>query len=387
MEGFTGKICTKGVWDESIPGIYFDKNGVSNYAKIFDRMINDFPRGERGLADWTDLVSKIKKKGEGNNYDCIVGVSGGTDSSFLLHVVKEYGLKPLAVNLDNGWGSNVSVSNIKRLIEPLKIDLETYVIDYEEVIDVLKAYMRARLPWVDGSTDLAIKSILYKTAYREKIKYILIGHDFRSEGFQPNEWTYSDAKQMKYLCKTFSNRKLRSFPSTSIWSFGYLSFFKDIKLVKPFFYLPYTKDNAKQFLKKEYNWEDYGGHHYENIFTKFIISYWLYKKFGIDKRKITLSAQVMSGEISRESALEIIAEIPYNNEKLNADIEYLIKKLKMPKAEFYDLLNGDKKYFYNYPSYYPLYQRYNKIIFKLMKYFLPDKPLMFYQMENRANEK
>ena len=382
-----GKICSQGIWDSTIPGITFNKNGISNYAKMFELLCAEFPNDEKGLKIWNSTVVKIKKSGKGKKYDCIIGVSGGTDSSYLLFIAKEYGLRPLAVNLDNGWSSYISVNNIKKLIVPLGIDLETYVIEYEEVIDVLKAYMRARLPWIDCPTDLAIKAILYKIANREGIKYILIGHDFRSEGFQPDEWTYSDAKQMKYLSKKYSNRKLKTFPSLSIWSFGYLSFVKGIKIVKPYFYIPYTKNIAKQFLKEKFNWEDYGGHHYENIYTKFIISYWLYQKFGIDKRKITLSAQVLSGEISRTQAINEINKIPYKMDEINHDIDYIIKKLDISKKEFIDLLEGENKYFYNYPSYYPLYKRFQKIIFGVMKYFLSNKPLMFYQMELRKSEK
>jgi N-acetyl sugar amidotransferase len=379
----SGRVCSLGVWDESIPGITFDENGISNYAHIFQNMLEHFPRGVKGLEDWKLLVQKMKAQGKNRKYDCIIGVSGGTDSSYLLHFAIENGLRPLAVYLDNGWGSDISVKNIKKLIGPLKIDLETYVIDYEEVVDVLKSYMRARLPWVDSPTDLAIKAVLYKIAKREGIKYILIGHDFRSEGFQPNEWTYSDAKQMKYLTRKYGDRKLKSFPYLSIWSFGFLSLIMGIKLVRPFFYIHYTKNEAKSLLIEKYNWEDYGGHHYENIFTKFIISYWLYEKFGIDKRKITLSSQILSGEISREKALSELNKIPYNLDKLAMDIEYITKKLKMSVEEFEDLMNADKKYFFDYPSYFPLFSRFKKSIFLLMKYFLPNKPLMFFQLESR----
>lgn len=381
-----GKVCKLGVWDESVPGINFDAEGISNYAHIFQHMLEDFPRGEKGAAEWDKIVSRIKQDGHNKKYDCIIGLSGGTDSSYLLHVAKEYGLRPLAVNLDNGWGSHISMNNIKKLIEPLKVDLETYVIDYEEVIDVLKAYLRARLPWCDCPTDLAINAILFKIAYQQKIKYVLIGHDFRSEGFQPTEWTYSDAKQMKYLALKFANRKLISFPSMSIWLFAYLSFIKGIKLLRPFFYIPYSKKDAKNFLKQTYNWEDYGGHHYENIFTKFIISFWLYEKFGIDKRKITYSAQILSGEITRDEAIAEIERLPYDKESLNNDINYIIKKLRMKREEFEELLRGNNCQYYDYPSYYPLFIQYKKQIFNMIKYFLPNKPLMFYQLEKRERK-
>jgi len=382
-----GKICSKGVWDESIPGIEFDGNGQSNYSRIFEKMLYDFPRGDKGLSDWMNNVKEIKRRSKNKKYDCIIGLSGGTDSCYLLHLAIQYGLKPLAVYLDNGWASNISMKNIEKITNKLNIDLETYVINYEEVKSVLKAYLRAKLPWADGPTDLAIKAILYKKANEKGLQYILVGHDFRSEGFQPNEWTYSDAKQLRYLAKRFSNLRLKSYPTMSIWSFGYLSYLKGIKFVRPFFYLPYSKSEAKLFLKSEYNWEDYGGHHYENIFTKFIITYWLPEKFGIDKRKITFSGQILSGDKNRESAIRELETKPYDQTQIVLDTQYVLKKLEMTEDEFQTLFKGENKYFYDYPSYYPIYLKFQKIIFYLMKYFLPNKPLMFYQMEERQKNK
>ena len=176
-----GRICTRGVWDESIPGISFDENGESNYAKLFDKLVEGYPRGEKGEMIWENVVKKIKNQGHGKTYDCIVGVSGGTDSCYLLYLAKiKYGLRPLAVNLDNGWSSDIAVTNIKKVTNSLNIDLETFVIDYEEVKRVLRAYIKASLPWIDSPTDLAIKAALYKVARREKIRFILNGSDVRS---------------------------------------------------------------------------------------------------------------------------------------------------------------------------------------------------------------
>jgi len=381
-----GQICKEGVWDESVPGISFNDAGVCNYAEIFHKMLADFPKGEKGALQWADYINKIKTDGKGKRYDCVIGLSGGTDSCYLLHLAKKNGLRPLAVNLDNGWSSDIAVKNMKKMTSALNIDLETHVIDYEEVMDVLKAYLKAQLPWADAPTDLAIKAVLFNKARKEGVKYILIGHDFRTEGFQPTEWTYSDDKQMRFLAKKFSGRKLKTFPNLSIWSFGYMSFLKGIKYVKPFFYLDYSKKDAKKLLTQEYGWEDYGGHHYENLFTKFIISYWLFEKFGIDKRKITFSAQVLSGEMTREEALSELARVPYKIETLESDISYLSKKLGITTQEFQKLYEGENKFYYDYPSYYPLYQRFRKIIFVAMKLFLPNKPLMFYQFEAREKK-
>jgi asparagine synthase (glutamine-hydrolysing) len=376
-------ICSKGVWDETVPGIKFDRNGVSNYARIYEKMATDYPRGEKGKDDWVKFVKAMKQVGSDKGYDCIIGLSGGTDSSYLLHLAKEYGLNPLAVYLDNGWASEIAVANIEKMTKALNINLETYVIDYSEVIDVLKAYLKAGLPWVDSPTDLAIKAILYKKAVKHNIKHVLIGHDFRTEGFQPTEWTYSDAKQMKYLAKKFSNRTLKTFPSLSIYQFIYLSYIKKIKLLRPFFYLDYNKTEAKKILQEKYGWKDYGGHHYENLFTKFIISYWLYEKFGIDKRKITYSALILNGEMQRSKALEELDQKPYQLEQIQNDINYLAKKLNLSVDEFNALLRSPNHSFMDYPSYYGMITGFKKLAYPVLKYLLPNKPLFIYQSEER----
>ena len=381
--GLKGQVCNKGIWDETIPGISFDRQGSSNYSKIFEKMLLDYPRGEKGEKQWAEILFNIKSKSKNKKYDCIIGLSGGTDSCYLLHLIKKQGLNPLAVYLDNGWSSNISQSNIEKITTKLNVDLFTYVINYNEVKEVLKSYLRAGLPWADCPTDIAIKAILYKIANKNKIKHILVGHDFRSEGFQPDEWTYSDAKQLKYLVNKFSGKRLKSFPTISIWQFIYFSYLKGIKLVRPFFYLPYTKKEAKLFLIKEYDWQDYGGHHYENVFTKFILVYWLYEKFGIDKRKITFSGQILSGEINRDEAIKELEKDPFDANKILEDKMYILKKLDIEPYEFEKIFKSPNKNFYDYPSYYPLFKKFKKVIFYLMKYLLPNKPLMFYQMEER----
>lgn len=377
------QVCNQGVWDSTVPGIKFNNNGVSNYAQIYSKMAHDFPRGKMGEQEWLRYIDKIKTVGKNKKYDCIIGISGGTDSSYLLHLAKSYGLKPLAVYLDNGWASETAVSNIEKMTKALSIDLETYVIDYNEVIDVLRAYMKAGLPWVDSPTDLAIKAILYKKAAKYDLKHVLIGHDFRTEGFQPTEWTYSDSKQLKFLAKKFSQRSLTTYPTLSLFEFVWLSYFKKIKLLRPFFYLDYNKTEAKKLLKDTYNWKDYGGHHYENIFTKFIITYWLYEKFGIDKRKITNSALVLSGELSREEALAEIEKKPYQPDQIKEDIAYLCKKLNFTSEEFEQLLKAPNHSYLDYPSYFPIINKLKKIAYPLVKYFLPNKPLFIYQSEGR----
>lgn len=369
--------CTIGLWDTSIPGIRFDEHGVSNYCRMQQSLMEQYPRGEKGLKDWKDLVALMKKDGKEKNYDCIVGVSGGTDSSYLLHICSKYDLRVLAVNLDNGWSSDIAVSNIKKVSQSLNFDLETYVINYEEVKAVLRAYIFASLPWIDSPTDIAIKAALYKVAVRENVKFVLNGSDFRSEGKQPLVWTYSDTNQLNYLVDKYSKIKLRTFPTQSLFSFFLYGFVHKIKVIRPLYFLSYKKSEAKILLKEKYGWEDYGGHHHENVFTKFVIAYWLPAKFGIDKRIITFSAQVLSGEISRDVAISILEAPPFDKDKIENDIAYVLKKLDYNRKEFDKIFASDNKFFYDYPSYYPLVKRFAKFGKSLSTKIFSFKPGIF----------
>ena len=381
------KICSRGIWDTTVPGITFDKNGVSNYAKMFDKLVEISPEGDIGQSHWENVVDQMKEKGRGKKYDCIIGVSGGTDSSYLMYVAKkEYGLRPLAVNLDNGWSSEIAVQNIKKVTEALDIDLETYVIDYEEVKAVLRSYMKACLPWIDGPTDNAIKAVLFKVANRERIKYVINGSDFRSEGKQPSEWTYTDSKQMMFILKKYEKITLKTYPYQSLLDIFNSTLIKKIKDYRPFNHIVYEKKPAQDFLIKEYNWEYYGGHHHENVFTKFAIGYWMPKKFGIDKRIITLSAQVLTGQISREAALEMMKHPPYDVDQMERDKEFVLKKLELSNEEFNIIWNQENKHYWDYPSYMPLFQKYFKLSKSFLRKFFPTPPTIIIEKQIRRNE-
>lgn len=349
------KICSKGVWDESVPGISFDENGVSNFCRLQEKMMADYPRGEKGRADWEQLVAEMKSAGKNKRYDCLIGVSGGVDSSYILHVAHQCGLRPLALNLDNGFNSEIAVQNIYKVTSRLNIDLETYVIDYEEIKDLLRAYMKASLPWIDAPTDLAIKAVMYKIAAKEGIKFILRGNDFRSEGKQPKEWTYSDARQLKYIHEKFGTGvALKTYPMLTLVRMAYCGLIRQIKDIRPYYYLNYSKHKAKELLIREYDWKDYGGHHHENLFTKFAMAFWLPLKFGIDKRKINLSAQVLSNAIEREEALQILKQ-PFAPEKELFELrDYTLKKLGISDDEYAQIWQSPNKNAFDYPSHYQL---------------------------------
>jgi N-acetyl sugar amidotransferase len=384
MKGLSGRVCVRGIWDETVPGILFDKDGASNYCKLHETLMKAYVRGEEGEKNWKHLIDKIKSKGLGKRYDCIIGVSGGTDSSYLMHLAIKSGLRPLAVNLDNGWSSDISVKNIKKVTSILKIDLETYVIDYEEVKDVLRSFIYAGLPWIDAPTDYAIMSVLYKVAKREGVKYILTGSDFRSEGKQPTEWTYTDNKQILAIHKQFGKLRLKTFPHISFSKLLYYGFVRQIKNITPFNYIEYQKKNAQKVLKELYGWEYYGGHHHENLFTKFTISYWMPEKFSIDKRLITLSAQVISGEISRDEALEIINKPSFDSSRIEEEKKFVIKKLGFSEDEFEKIWESPNKTFFDYPSNYAIIKRFTKIIIPIVSLILPQKPKIFYELEGRG---
>ncbi|MBL7895179.1 MAG: N-acetyl sugar amidotransferase [Bacteroidia bacterium] len=357
-----GKVCVKGLWDESIPDITFNEQGVSNYCVLQEKMMADYPKNDMAIKKWEGIVKSVKAKG-GNKYNCVIGVSGGVDSSYLLHIAKEYGLKPLAVHLDNGFNSEIAVRNIENVTRALDIDLVTHVIDYEEIKDLLRSYMKASMPWIDFPTDLAIKGTMYNVALKYGIKYIIRGNDFRSEGKQPAEWTYSDNKQLLYLHKQFgSGIKLKTFPQLSIFKEVYAGYIKGIRDVRPYYYINYNKQDAKKLLIEKYSWQDYGGHHHENLFTKFAMSYWLPKKFKIDKRIINLSAQVLSGAIKREEALNKIDQ-PFDTEdNLESLKDYVLKKLDLSDNDFTNIMSLPPKTYKSYPSDYDF-------IFKNVKHF------------------
>lgn len=376
------RICTKGVWDETIPGIVFDEEGVSNFCKLQEKMMADHPRGQKGQADWDALVATMKTTGQNKRYDCLIGVSGGVDSSYLLHMAKQYGLRPLAVNLDNGFNTEIAVQNIYKVTTRLGIDLETYVIDYEEIKDLLRSYMKAGMPWIDTPTDLAIKATMYKIARSEGIRYILRGNDFRSEGKQPKEWTYADSKQLQYIHKHFgSGIALKTYPLLTLPRQIYAGLVKGIKDIRPFYYLDYSKQQAKQLLMNEYDWRDYGGHHHENLFTKFSMAYWLPGKFGIDKRKINLSAQVLSNAITRNEALAQLAEPFASDTNLEETRAYVQKKLDLSEQDFQRYWSAPARNTFDYPSNYQL-------VFGLVKRFRPllKKLYAFTPMSVSAND-
>lgn len=380
------QICSRCVMDTSVPDIIFDNSGECNYCKVHDALDQDNPNDERGKENLERIVSEIKRKSRNREYDVLVGVSGGTDSTYLLHLSKELGLRPLAVHLDNGWNSEISVSNLKNCLDVLKIDLKTYVINWNEIRDILKSFILARLPWADGPTDIAITSILYKTAAQYNIKYIFAGNNFRTEGKQPDLWSHVDSKTIIAVQKQFGTLPLKTFPNLSPFGLVWYGMVKGIKMVRPFYFMKYNKTESKKLITEKYHWKDYGGHHHENVFTRFIIGFWLVRKFGIDKRKVTYSALVRSSELTRTEAIEMLSKPPYEEDRMQSDKEYVCKKLGFTIKEFDDIVVGENKSVLDYPSYFPLYLRFKKLATSIFKYILPFRPMMTYDISSSKKQ-
>jgi len=248
------KICTKCIYDESISGIYFDESGICNYCHTMERFKADFGTGtEEGQRKLKEIIDQIKKDGNGKKYDCVVGVSGGTDSSYLLVKLVEWGLRPLAVHYDNTWNSAIATENIRKVLGKLKIDLFTYVIDNKEADDLLLSFMNASVPEIEAPTDLALAEVMYRAASKYNVKYVMEGHSFITEGIAPVGTVYFDGKYIASIHKKFGKLPMKTYPLMTFYQFMKWTLFKRIKKIRPLWYIPYSKEEAREYLIKEFN--------------------------------------------------------------------------------------------------------------------------------------
>jgi N-acetyl sugar amidotransferase len=337
--------------DTSDPDIQFDEEGICNHCHMMDDRSKFYVRPESIKKEQLDrIVKDIKKKGQGKKYDCIIGVSGGTDSTFVAYKVKEFGLRPLAVHLDNGWDSEISVSNIENALRTLKIDLFTYVIDWEEFKDIQIAFLKASTPDIEIPTDHAIFPLLRKVAAEENVEYIIDGVNWATETIMPRAWSqgYSDWKYIKNVHKVFGKLKIRTFPHYTLWNLIYYKRIKRQINISLLNYFNYNKGEAQEILAREVGWRDYGGKHYESIFTQFYQAYILPNKFGFDKRRAHLSTLINTGQISREEALREMDKDLYPKDLLNQHKEYVLKKLGLTNLEFEQMMATPPKTYKDY---------------------------------------
>lgn len=343
------QICTRCIYDSTLPSIEFDEQGVCNYCKLIDQLKEEYktgtPEGEKKLLA---IFEEIKKEGKNKKYDCVVGVSGGTDSSYLVFLAVKYGLRPLAVHYDNTWNSAIATENIQKVLGKLNVDLYTHVVDNKESDDIFKSFFLASVPELDGPTDIALAEVLYRAAAENGVKYVLEGHSFMAEGVSPLSNAYVDGGYIESVHKKFGKLKMKTFPNMPFWKFLYWTIFLRIKKIRPYWYISYSKEEARIFLENELGWVYYGGHHLENRMTAFHHSYYTPSKFGIDQRNNSLSASVRSGKISREDALMTYSEPPYIEPEL---LEYFKKRMNVTDEEFEQIMNRPKKSYKNYQTY------------------------------------
>lgn len=298
--------CSRCLYDATVPGISFESSGQCSYCRIHDQLDTEYPVGDQGRRRLEALAAAIKKAGRHKQYDVVVGVSGGCDSSYMLYAAKELGLRPLAVHFDNTWDSEVAVRNIKRVLKALDVDLYTYVVDNEEYDDIYRAFFRAGVPDLEAPTDLALAAVLNMAAEKYGVQYVFEGHSFRTEGISPLGWLYMDARYVASVHSRFGQMPLRTFPS--LWLKDQLRWMvmRGIQKVRPLYWVDYHKQDAMELLTTKLGWEWYGGHHLENRITAFYHSYFLSRRFGIDTRLLGYSALVRSGQMTREEGLHLI---------------------------------------------------------------------------------
>ena len=362
--------CSRCVMDTNDPDIIFDENGYCNHCTDYiEKTSKRIYQGTISDLQFEQLIEKIKRSGRNHDYDCVIGISGGVDSLYTAFIAKKMGLRVLCVHMDNGWNSELATHNIEKILKKLDMELVTEVLDWEEFRDLQLSFLKASVPEAETPTDIAIPAVLHKVAAKYNIRYILSGGNFATEGILPKSWHY-DAKDVKYLKavhKKFGTKKLRSFPTFGFQKEMYYKFIKGIRMVYPLNYVPYNKKEAIKILEQELGWKNYGGKHHESLYTKFIQSYLLYEKFGIDYRRATYSTQICAGEITREDALHELCEKPYDPVKLEDEKEYISKKLSISCVELEKIIALPPKSFKDYPNnqkilefIYNIYRKINK---------------------------
>lgn len=341
--------------DTSDPEIVFDEKGQCNHCKGYEQWYQSQINADVSFKDQERLmVEKIKADGKGKDYDCIMGISGGVDSSYLAyHATQVLGLRVMAVHVDAGWNSELAVNNIENLVTKLGIDLHTIVIDWEEIRDLQRSFFFASVPNVDTPQDHAFFAAMYKEAVKLNLKHVLNGGNMSSESILPTYWGYDamDKIHLKDIHDKFGQVRLRKYPTFgAIQRFLIFPYIHGFNVHRPLELINYNKEDAKKFLMREYGWRDYGGKHYESKFTQFFQAYYLPEKFGFDKRRAHLASLIASGQLTREEALTEMEKPLYDPVKLEQDLEYVIKKLNLSPKEWGEIMNKKPKTEYDYKN-------------------------------------
>jgi N-acetyl sugar amidotransferase len=336
--------CTRTIMDTTDPDIWFDENGVSSHAHHFDEVfaptLVPAQRGER-QGELEQLVATIKAAGAGKPYDCVIGVSGGVDSTYLTLQAVRLGLRPLIVHFDSGWNSELAVSNIHSLVTTLGLDLYTHVIDWREMKDLQLSFFRASLANADVPTDHAFGYVAYTQAQKYGIKYILSGGNAATESILPQSWGYNadDSRLLRAVQRRFGSVKLKTYPVMGMFArYVWYPMVRRIQTVRPLNYMPYIYTDAKQDITDSVGWRDYGGKHYESVFTRYFQGYYLPHKFGFDKRLAHYSSLILSEQLTRDDALALMESTNYPEALRSQDHEFIAKKLGLSVSEFETLI-------------------------------------------------
>lgn len=342
------KVCDRCLISIDIPKSGLIDNDICDYCRFHDNLDAEFPtshEGEKRLEMW---VQRVKKDGIKKKYDCIVGVSGGTDSSFLLDLLVNLGLRPLAVHFDNTWNTHTASSNIYKVLSALNVDLETLVVESEEYDDIYKSFLLSGVKDLEAPTDIGFMGTLYRAARKYGIKHIVEGHSFRTEGVAPIDWTYMDGRYIRKIHHKFGEKRMLSYPNMSLLQFVKWAAISGIERSRPLYWINYNKEEAKHYLKQKFGWEWYGGHHLENRFTAFYFSYFLPKRWGIDYRQVEFSALVRSGQMTKSQAIEALKD---SRPGVQESVRYLLKRLNLDENEFERMMNLPKRTYRDFPSY------------------------------------
>lgn len=369
------KICSRCIYDETVSGIDFDEEGVCNYCHTMEDFKKQFgtglPEGQKMLDE---IIAQIKKDGQGKQYDCVIGVSGGTDSSYLLVKLLEWGLRPLAVHYDNTWNTAIATENIRKVLGKLNVDLFTYVIDNKEADDLLLSFMKAGVSEIEAPTDLALAEVMYRAASKFKVKYVMEGHSFITEGIAPIGTVYFDGKYISSIHEKFGKYPMKTYPLMTFNRFMKWILIKKIKKIRPLWYIPYSKEEAREYLTKEFDWQYYGGHHLENRMTSFFHTYWAYHKFGLDFRNLSIAASVRSGLMSREAGIEeYFSKKPEMEEGL---MDYVCNRLDLTLEEVEELVHSPNKTYRDFKTSKTRFEKLRPLFFILAKANLV--PMSFY---------
>jgi len=339
--------------DTSDPDIFFDEQGVCNHCHLYGELEAKYcHQGAVGKRLLAETVDRIRADGRGRSYDCLIGVSGGVDSTYVAYLVKQAGLRPLAVHVDNGWNSELAVKNIENVLTHLGIDLYTQVLDWDTFRDLQLAFLRASVPDAEIPTDHAIGGVLYRMAAKHGLRHIISGSNIVTEGMLPARWVYgvADWSYIRAIHAQFGTRPLRNFPHYSLTDLAWYTGVRRIRSFRILDYVPYVKADAMHTLQTELGWKNYGGKHHESIYTRFFQGYILPRKFNIDKRRSHLSTLICAGQLSREEASAELTTSPYPEALQAEDREYVLKKFSLSSQEFDAIMTAPVKSYRDYPN-------------------------------------